>query len=421
MVTNISTRRYNMNRLNIFNPYKDKEINHEDVLTRNFLILVKNIPCVQTAFFELIKSKMPQIDLESRALGELSVTEVYTQINSNGLLKGINDCKILSIIISDDELNKDHVVQESSRNARYDGVIICDPSWLFIIENKPDVNNVWLGQLNPNDEDAKGNELISDPCRLSWRNIIYIFNLLLEDNQLSYSERILIEDFLEYVNEEYSWLNPYSNLSLCRNSKWLMDKRCGDILTKVFNSKELKYHKGWKYYIDSSDIDGIVREIALDYSDGFVTLWMYAGDTMVSSRELYKKVDVDEVKKLEKEGFCLRPNFHISFRGTGLVWFDTTKKDCIEYINYWKENKIEQVENIKLEGYYNELVKNGIIDNSDEILNRILSKKYVKLNICPGFYFGYKWPIEVAKKEDKDKFFVESVREKIIRIQSAYK
>ena len=125
-----------MDRLNVFNVYKDKELNHEDVLTRSFLILLKNISAVQAAFFELIRNKMPDIGLESFALGKLSISEIYTQTTSNGLLKGKQEYKILSVVISDDEYSNSHVVQESSRNARYDGVVICDPSWIFIIENK---------------------------------------------------------------------------------------------------------------------------------------------------------------------------------------------------------------------------------------------------------------------------------------------
>ncbi len=410
-----------MNRLNVFNPYEDKNANHEDVLTRNFLILIKIIPCVQTAFFELIRKEMPKIELESMALGELSVSDVYTQINSNGLLKGINDSKILSIIISDEKYKEKHIVQESSRNARYDGVVICNPSWIFIIENKPDVENVWKGQLNPNKEDAEGNVLISDPCRLSWRSIIDILNSLLEENQLSFAERNLIEDFLDYINDEYAWLKPYNNLSLCKNNKWLMDKRCGDILTEIFNGKELKYHKGWKYYIDTTDTDGIVREVALDYSENHITLWMYAGDTMVSARKLYERINIDEIEKLKDEGYRIRTNFHISYRGTGLVWFDSTNVSLTDYIEYWRRNEINQVSREELKDYYEKLVEDKIIDKNDDIENRILSKGYPNLNICPGVYFGYKWPIENAQKDDKAGCFVNSVSEKILRIQSVYK
>ena len=84
-----------MERLNFFNPFKDKDITHEDVLTRNFLLLLKNIPAVQIAFFELIKQKLPTIGLESISMGQLSVSEIYTQVTSGNLLTGIQDYKIL--------------------------------------------------------------------------------------------------------------------------------------------------------------------------------------------------------------------------------------------------------------------------------------------------------------------------------------
>ena len=410
-----------MDRLNFFNPFKDKEITHEDVLTRNFLILLKNIPAVQIAFLELIKSKTKISDFESIAMGQLSVSEIYTQVTSGNLLTGIQDHKILSIIISDDSYLNSHTVQESDRNARYDGVMICDPSWVFIIENKPYVGNVWEGQLDPNKEDANGNYIIQEPCCLSWRDIIIILTSLLEHNISSIIEKTIVDDFLEYINETYSWLNPYSRLGLCKGNKLLIDKRCGDILKECFPQKELKYHKGWKHYIDTSEEDSVVRQIALDYDDNSITLWMYAGDIMSAARVLYSDIRTDRIQELDNN-YIVRPNFHFSYQGTGLVWFTTSNISALEYIDFWRKNTPYQVSRERVREFYNDLKEKHIVDSNDsELEEKILSKQYPKLNVCPCILLGYKWTLEEAVVLDRENRFADDCMEKIKVINSVYR
>lgn len=409
-----------MERLNFFNPFKDKEITHEDVLTRNFLLLLKNIPAVQIAFFELIKNKLPTIGLESIAMGQLSVSEIYTQVTSGNFLSGIQDHKILSIIISNDTYSSNHIVKESERNARYDGVVLCDPSWVLIIENKPYVGNVWEGQLDPNKDDANDNQLLPDPCCLSWREIIVVLNSVLEHNLSSVIEKTIVDDFLEYIDETYSWLNPYSRLGLCKGNKLLIDKRCGEVLKECFPQKDLKYHKGWKHYVDTSAEDYVVKQIALDFDDNCITLWMYAGDTMVAARKLYERIDLDKVQRLNGE-YIVRPNFHFSYQGTGLVWFTTSNISAIDYVSYWKNNELRQVNRENINAFYHDLKSKSIVDPNDEVLEeKILSKQYPKLNVCPCILFGYKWSLEDAITLDRDEKFADDCKNKIQQIVSVY-
>ncbi len=203
-----------MDRLNIFNPYKDKGDEHEDVLTRNFLILLKNISSVQVAFIEMIRDKMKTVEIESLGLGELEITEIRTQVHSNTFLSNLQGYRAVSVVISDDKYDGAHVVKKSNRRAIYDGVVQCDPAWIFVIENKPFVGNIWEGQFDPNHSDVTNNVLIEELCCLSWREIIHVLNNLIEHNMVDCLERVLIEDFLMYINEEYSWFNPYDRFGI---------------------------------------------------------------------------------------------------------------------------------------------------------------------------------------------------------------
>ncbi len=136
-----------MNRLNIFNYYRNLEASHENILTRNFLILIKNIPLVETMFFTMVEKEMSNfIDLPSFAIGDLSTEEINTQkVGDSKQVKNILDGRrLISIIISDDKLEDEVKIQSSDRGAVYDGFILADPSFVFIIENKPSKDNIWL-------------------------------------------------------------------------------------------------------------------------------------------------------------------------------------------------------------------------------------------------------------------------------------
>lgn len=407
-----------MDRLNIFNPYRNKEDEHEDVLTRNFLVLLKNIPAVQIAFFEMIKEKVGD-DIEKMSFGKLSVNEVYTQVSSGGRLKNIQDNNILSVYISDDELETKHKVEKSKRKARYDGVIMCEPSWVFIIENKPYVGNAWENQLDPNVDDANGNNIIAKPCCLSWREIIDVLSSIVNNNLSSFLEKTIIDDFLTYIDESYKWLNPYNKLGLCKRNKWLIDKRCANILKECLE-REIKYHRGWKYCVDISDEDSIVREIALDCNDNEITLWMYAGEVMTSARELYKNLKIGDLEEMEKLNYVVRPNFHLSFMQSPLVWLQTNM-DVKEYAEYWKNEEIKQVPSEEISDYCEVLNKKRVIKNDSELIaNKITSKAYSKINVCPAILFGYKWPLDKAISLDADNKFIDECKEKINMIREAY-
>lgn len=413
-----------MDHLNVFNSYKNKANNHEDELTRCFLILVKNIPMVQAMFFEMVRREMSDIDIGSIASGELSIEEVHTQLsNANDVFSGgiIEGRTLISIIISDDKLNSEAKVENDSRQARYDGVILGSPSWLFIVENKPSKDDIWLRQLNPNISDDADVTIMDKPCCLSWRGILSGLNSIIQNNMASGAEKMLVEDFIEYVDNEYSWLNPYTSFSVCKGNLYLLNKRCisvmADYKIKGMNP-EVKYHKGWKHYIESGR--NTIKQIALDAnehsSDWGIDLWLMAGDTMNAAKESFEKLEVDKLLELQKMGFKISKNFHIAYRSSNLLWFDG-KLPLEDYVRFWKEEykNLKQVKRPDFNDLFDKLEKKGIIVPEDRsmIQEKILNKNYDKLNICPGFLMKYEWNGETAIKLDKSSKFEEDFKNKV--------
>lgn len=417
-----------MNHLNIFNSFSNKPDSHEDALTRSFLLLLKHIPLVQAGFMELIGKNVPTAKLGSFLLDDLNVSEVYTQVpNSNNIfdLEKISGKRIISIIISDDKLETEKTVKSSERGARYDGVVFCDPDWVFIIENKPSKKNIWIEQLNPNLNNNLDVQIVPEPCCLSWRVIIAFLNQLIVKDMVIGIERALINDFIEYIDSTYAWLNPYTKFGICKDESYLLNKRCISVMAAFNGESEVKYHKGWKYYIDG--IDNKIKQIALDShqegSQWSVNLWMYAGDTMNSARDVYNAINIEKLKNLleNDSGYSISTNFHLSYRSTGLVW--SSSKMCpIDYINYWKKQNIKQVSKEDLEFFLNELIQRGIISSNelDEYNQKILSKKYDKLNVCPGFLIKYTWPKQTTIDLENKNGFEVDFHEKVYAVYKIF-
>lgn len=417
-----------MNHLNLFAPFESRDDHHEDVLTRNFLILVKNIPLVQVGFFELIRETLrPQEEIESIAQGQLKLSEIYTQVDSNSeTMKSLSDVRMLSIIISDEQFQTTHSVKSSDRHARYDGVILCEPSWVFIIENKPSVNNIWEGQLDPNTSKMQDITLINTPCALSWRDIISLLNDLRSGNTLTPIEDTMIAEFLEYINKEYAWLNPYNRFDLCGTNKYLLDRRCCEIMDAYSETVEVKYHKGWKHYIDIGN--ECIQQFALDsevYEHSWcINLWMYVGDTMRAARKTYTSLDIEKLLKLATRdtNYSFSTNFHFSFRSSGLVWL-SCPLTLKEYLEYWKRiPNINQIKSDQFQAYYEELVRDQIIDDIDRAIfeEKILFKRYPNLNVCPGFLIKYTWQQNDALRLDKSNLFEQDFKRIILEVLDVF-
>ena len=413
-----------MDHLNLFNSYKNKSNNHEDELTRSFLILIKNIPVVQMLFFEMVRREMANIDIESIVTGGLAIEEVHTQLsNTNDLFSSeiVDGRTLVSIIISDDKLKTEINVRNDDRQARYDGVITCYPSWIFIVENKPSRENIWVGQLNPNVSEDKDIKIIEKPCCLSWREVITGLNTLVQNRMISGFELQAVEDFIEYVDNEYPWINPYTSFGVCKGNVYLLNKRCVSILGDCeFKGikREVKYHRGWKHYIESGE--NTIKQIALDANEtdkGFtIDLWLYAGDTMSAARETFSKLDVEKLLALQNQGFNLSSNFHLSYRSSNLLWFEGSLT-FEEYIRFWKSEHINlrQLKREEFIDYFNFLEDSNIILREDRsiIQEKILSKKYDRLNICPGISIRYTWDEQTAIDLDRTDYFDKDLLQKL--------
>ena len=422
-----------MDYLNLFLSFANKDASHEDVLTRNFLFMIKAVPTVHRMFACLIQAK-------TKACGEYAfdllpatfeIKEVYTQVDSgNSMFNRVGDRVILSALISDDIFEQNYRVGFSDRHARYDGVLVCDPNLWIIIENKPSAGNVWEGQLNLNLEgNGKKENLIRRPCCLSWRDIVSGFNRLLAQEGLAETEEVLIDDFLTYIDEAFPALNPFDRLDMCKDVVPLMDKRCRRIMEEIWHQKTL-HHKGWKWHISSNN--PMIKEIALASeskgNEWCVRLYMHFGVTQAAARRLYANINENRLGSLLSDSqMSARGAFHYAVRSDNVFFPEGgASTDVLKYVKYWKERNVEglihQINRNAFLSYHRQLITDKIVSATSvtDFRSKILAKGYQRLNVCPELQICYTWSKEEAITLDKDDRLVDTVAEKIRAIMSIF-
>ena len=421
-----------MDHLNLFLPFENKKDSHEDVLTRNFLFMLKAVPAARKMFADIIHAKVRGVADFDKLPEKFEIKEAYTQVDSgNNMFARVGDSVILSALISDDVLDSKCRVEYSDRHARYDGVLVCDPNLWIIIENKPSVRNVWEGQLNLNLQGNGRNEnLIRMPCCLSWRDVVSGFNRLIVQGNLNELEKMLVDDFLMYINEKYIWLNPFDRLDLCKDDPSLVDKRCCSVLKEI-GVGEIKYHRGWGYYLSCRNL--MIKMIALrcdNDCDSWVTrLKMHFGVTQSASQRLYANIDVERLERLLSEDRQMTATgvFHYAVQSDNVFFPESSSQaNALEYVRYWKgqaeQGRVHQIKRASFEAYHQKLIDDGIVSAISTVgfQREIMGKQYQKLNVCPELQICCTWSRDDAISLDKNDRFVEVVSEKIQSIMSIF-
>ena len=73
-----------------------------------------------------------------------------------------------------------------------------------------------------------------------------MLNTQVEKGMFSGFELQAVEDFIEYVDNEYTWINPYTSFGVCKENIYLLNKRCINIMGSCLingEKKEVKYHR----------------------------------------------------------------------------------------------------------------------------------------------------------------------------------
>ena len=376
--------------MNIFVPYEKNNEHHEDHLTRGFLLLLKYSSNVFYMFYNYVVEQYndENVSLDNIYDEELSY-ELATQI---GCEKAINFAKnnILSILITDEtkDLKLNSKVHCSERTAIYDGVISINDNWTFIIENKPYYGNVWENQLSVGQklgEYIKENDinLIPRPVLLTWREIFK----RLSNIDCSNIEKLLINDFLDFVFNNYPEMFPYEKFKQCKNNRHLLDLRIEKLLKTIIskqNEQLVDHHSNWAYtirystkYINQIDYRPVIE-------NSYISIYFCFGLNVQKSRDFFNDVNISELSKLND----YYKNFNIRITDSyGRTVFAIDCKDGCEskFIQYWKDNlqEIDQAQTSDiLKKIENEYLYLDFLDNIDidELKNRVGNRTVLRIS-----------------------------------------
>lgn len=423
-----------MSRLNVFESFQSKHASHEDQLTRTFLVVLRCSPASLLFFYDyvyisvnkLINQKKLQTIIPSISEIDFEKMEIETQ-KSN--IKDLLCDQLISVLITDQIFDKPlQDIAISERGARYDGIVSFPDRLTLLIENKPNYYNVWDEQLHPSllslaDVD-KEIELVKVPALLEWKEIIKKLSKLLPLNSINGTEKIIIEDFLEFIDSYFPSLNPYDNFAQCKNYLPHLKRRANNILKSlVVDENTVKYHRGWaNSYIETSfeEIRMVGLIIREENNIWYLRIELWFGDTMNQARSFYNSnIQFEEILSLANQGWQYDANFHISHIQHHLIWFSTSNNEKETYYDYWSKNynNIRQYSKDDLPRYLDELGELKIIDMNEEIRikveQEIINTNRNYFNVCPGFGLVYEYDSIKAVELDKQDKLIPEIKTKI--------
>lgn len=414
-----------MNYLNYFTPYVKSSDRHEDHLTRAFLLLLKMSPSSFTHFYTYFHLKANSTEVPP--LHDLEMTDLDFQTQTRSLPE-VN--KYFSVLITNEFVPINTEVKPSKRTAVYDGVINISDDVVLFIENKPNKDNVWTGQLSPSKKDIpEEGFLFKEPIILEWKEILNQLHRINNSVASLLHERHLISDFFELVNKSFSYLKPYDDFSKC-TTPYLYNQRVKGLLESIQpDHSKIKHHKGWGNYIEL-DIPEVKKIGVLNHFDKETGRWsgLYItldfGSTMTQSRSFYKKIS--SYQAIENYiDWKIYGNLHLAFSSSNLVFFDTPEERLEEFFNFFsdkkeRKNRIRQIPKVDLGSFLNDLKERKIIiltrDKEQEVEEKIFNKGYTTINLCPAILMRYFIPAEKAIKLDKQGELIEIVKSKIQEI-----
>ena len=317
---------------------------------------------------------------------------------------------MLSILITDSQIKTaGSSVQPSERNARYDGIITYGSNLTMVIENKPRSGNVWFDQLNPAQQNLADDTIVySNPAVLEWKEIIKQLNHLKTVSTISGYEGIMIEDFLDYIDDNFPHLNPYDSFHQCKRNKELLNRRIENLLKAISSDENLvKCHHGhfFSYYIQTPyrEIERICLGLSGEGNESLINLDLCFGDSQRQASSFYKSNP--NISHLQNTKWRVSPNFHVSFMTSNLVRFES--EDSEHYLQFWKDNvkEIHQQKKEDVPKYLKWLVDEKVITMPKEAEEKLKKMFYdtvmQTLNICPGFELNYTFNISEAEELDK--------------------
>lgn len=326
-----------MYRLNVFAQFESQKETYENPLTLAFLVVLRLVPQTHERFLSLIAANRKS----ASGLPSLSIIGCNSIVFQTQTGSFPPATRLLSILLTDSHPGDTIPVAAYPRTAVYDGVIAYARDWVFIIENKPHRENVWKEQLSPGEKDVQDTqvEIEGTAVVVEWKDIVRELAALIESCALEQAANGLVADFLEFIYENFPFLNPYEKLAFCKHNKELLDNRCRLAMEEITPGR-VDYRPGWGYYMRFHG--GPSQDVKLDAEGAGaglkILLSLHPGETQNQTKKLYSALSVERLFELQTKGWQVVPHFHFAFRQDDLFHSKGTIS-LMDYIAFWQKSR----------------------------------------------------------------------------------
>ena len=327
-----------------------------------------------------------------------------------GRIEVLEEGRLTSIVMSDQGEQITEPVRPTDRQAVYDGVF-CYHDQVVVIENKPRGSS-GARQVNPARAEGERFEINPHAVVVVWRDLLAALSGPLLRRDITGAEAMIVRDFLDYIQEKAPQLYPYSRLSMCGESIELLNNRLRQIMEEMA-PEAVKYHQGWGYHIRVVESGLLMVKISAEKrQDGVVvTIALHPGDTQSQGRELYRRLDVEALLHLlhptdKRDAWAASTNFHVAYRTSNICYPELGALSFEDYVRYWKEKRIAQQKrgDDAFENYFQSLHAERIISSRglSQLRTDVATKRYDRLNVCPGISLFYRIPLDGAVRLDQE-------------------
>lgn len=398
-------------RLNFFEPWERLPAYHENQLTRALLVVLRYSPIAHQAWLSLVDRSLPPLHSLDRPTFETqrgTILRSEDQPTTNEPMRGI------SVLCSADNPSETSgATLESDRGQVLDGIVRYGDEIVVVLESKLDgpANDRQACNINLHGQPIQFDRPIR---RISWRDVLASFTDLASEKRglISGAERMVLNDFLDFVNKNFPRLGPFNTIGRCEAEPSRVTRRLDAILSEVLRS-------------DSKTLPGTHTSVItayLEYEDRKVKLRMYPADTLEQARVFYNQPSAIEQILILKNEWAICPNFHFGFMAKGFDWTNTNLR-LAEYLRYWQQNikATGQVGREDWNAYWDELLKAKIAEPADreQFDHDFTNTDRNSASPRPGIQCTFAWKLDEAETLDARGQLVNAVKERINQLLEA--
>jgi hypothetical protein len=325
----------------------------------------------------------------------------------------------ISVWLAPDAKQVSATLETSDRHQVLDAIVTYGSELVVVVENK-------ISWCDPTEQPYRINlhgspvKFEDQPRSVPWQDVLAMLSDLVERDLVAGAERLVIGDFLDFVETHFSNIGPYSALSRCGTNAFRLERRLDAVQELAVGIKEGK-GQGWRELAGTPKVFMAWLGYTSDVS--VVSLRMYPADTLGQARHFYADpASVQAVLALRSLGWRVEPNFHWGFMAPGYAW---APSPCTveSYCEYWIEKIGGSRELARSEwaGYVAKLRKNRILGafGEDAFEREFADSQRQKASPRPGLFCEYTWPLAEAVQLDARGSFVEAVRDRINELLAA--